>query len=251
MAGWRQGALGGTLWAPWDEYPLWHGFLHRRSQAGLPLNFSPAAQASSSNWNRLREHLEGAPELVLMRQVHGSQVHVVAAQERALRPCDGLVSVTPGLVLGILTADCVPLLMLDPQARVVAAVHAGWRGVMGEIAVTAVAQMVALGARPERVQALLGPAIGWCCFEVDRELAARFARTFPTARERTREGRPGKAFVDLHGLLSDQLCGAGLTPDAIHKAPHCTCCHSDEFFSRRGEGGSINGLQLSFVGLRA
>jgi YfiH family protein len=247
---WGKGALGAALWTAWQEYPLWHGFLPRCGTDGLALDFSLAGQARESNWDRLRNQLEGAPELILMRQVHGSQVHVVSHGDRALRQGDGLVSAAPGLVLGILTADCVPLLMLDPQAGVVAAIHAGWRGVMAQIATVGVARMVTQGARPERIQALLGPAIGWCCFEVDHELAARFARAFATAPERIRAGLPGKALLDLHGLLSDQLRAAGLPADAIHRAPECTRCQSDKFFSRRGEGGNISGLQLSFIGLR-
>lgn len=248
--GWGCGALGAVAWEGWDAHPVWHGFLRRHSDDGQPLDFSPDSEAQRRNWHRLRQHFEGAPELTLVRQVHGNQVHVAAAGNRVRREGDGQVSATPGLILGILTADCVPLLMLDPQAQVVAAIHAGWRGVMAEIATAGVARMLALGARRERIQALLGPAIGWCCFEVDRELAERFALAFPNGRERAREGGPGKAFLDLHGLLSDQLCRAGLPPQGIHRAPHCTRCESAQFFSRRAAGGTITGLQLSFIGVR-
>lgn len=101
---------------------------------------------------------------------------------------DGMVTAAPGTALGIFTADCVPLLMVDAERRVVSALHAGWRGTLAGIAAEGVHAMVALGARPASIRAALGPSIGLCCFEVDAALAETFAREIPGAAAHARFG---------------------------------------------------------------
>jgi YfiH family protein len=138
------------------------------------------------------------------------------------------------MVAGIFTADCVPVLMVDAEARVVGALHAGWRGTITGIAGEGVRAMAAIGARPHALRAALGPSIGPCCFEVDAELAERFMRTIPHARDHARAGRQGKAFLDLRGIIRGQLECGGLVPDAITSVGPCTRCADDTYFSRRG-----------------
>ncbi len=159
-----------------------------------------------------------------------------------------MVTATPGLALGIFTADCVPILMVDAQRRVASALHAGWRGSLAGIAGKGVRAMVALGARPGAIRAALGPSIGICCFEVDASLAQEFASHVPGAHEHTRAGKPGKAYLDLRAIIHDQLEREGVDSHSIANVGPCTRCANDRFFSRRGAGGATSGLQMSFIG---
>ena len=130
------------------------------------------------------------------------------------------------------------------------AMHAGWRGVIAGIASVGIRDMVQLGARVSDIRAAMGPSIGPCCFEVDAELGDRFGREIVGARNHTRAGRPGKAFIDLRAIVRDQLERAGLAPANITSVGPCTRCASDRFFSRRAAGGKTTGLQMSFIGFR-
>jgi YfiH family protein len=180
---------------------------------------------------------------------------------------DGMVTATPGIALGIFTADCVPLLMVDAERRIVAALHAGWRGTLAGIAAEGVHAMVALGARPASIRAALGPSIGLCCFEVDAALAETFAREIPGAAAHAHPGnlpretpaadfqdtaspgvRPGKAYLDLRAIIRLQLASEGLNPASIANVGPCTRCANERYFSRRGAGGITSGLQMSFIG---
>jgi polyphenol oxidase len=245
--------------AAWQADPVWHGFLGREGGVSqgefATLNFSyhtgddPAAV--EANWRRLRERFAPDTQVALVRQVHGVEVHRMSAVTTGERLAgDGMVTDARNLVLGILTADCVPILMIDRAAGVIGALHAGWRGALGNIAKQGIIRMAGLGAEPDRIQAALGPAIGRCCFEVGADLAARFAAEDDDARRHILAGAPGKAFIDLRGLIHDQLQRAGLDAAHIFDVPDCTRCASDEYFSRRGAGGKVTGLQLSFIGLQ-
>jgi purine-nucleoside/S-methyl-5'-thioadenosine phosphorylase / adenosine deaminase len=192
------------------------------------------------------------PQIVpaFVRQVHGNHVRTIDLTYDGTRePGDGMVTATPGIALCIFTADCVPILLVDPENRVVGALHAGWRGTLADIASEGVRAMVALGARPDSIHAALGPAVGPCCFEVDEELAERFARAIPDAPRHTRSGSRGKAYLDLRGIVAGQLTEAGVDPARIQLAGPCTKCASDRYFSCRAAGGSTTGLQMSFIGL--
>jgi YfiH family protein len=153
------------------------------------------------------------------------------------------------VALCVLSADCVPILMADSESAVVGALHAGWRGVIADIATAGVRAMVAAGAAASRLRAALGPAIGGCCFEVDEELAERFKRRFPGAANHIRKGTPGKGFVDLKAILRDRLIAAGLSPAAITSVGPCTRCAADRYFSRRAAPDGQTGLQLSYIAL--
>lgn len=244
----------------WHDGRLLHGFLGRQGGvsrgAFATLNFSrfvgDSPAAVQANWTRLRRSMPDQIEIAELHQVHGNVVHAVERGCDGLRPTgDGLVTAAPGVVLAILTADCVPILMVDDEGTVAGAFHAGWRGALKSIAGAGVAAMVKLGAAPQRIQAALGPAIGACCFEVDRELAERFADELPGADRHRRPGQPGKALLDLKGIIGDQLIEAGLRPQAINSLGPCTRCASDRYFSRRANRGKITGLQLSYIGFKS
>jgi YfiH family protein len=206
----------------------------------------PAAVAE--NWRRWRNKFPSMRPACL-NQVHGNAIHVVDGAFGFSRPAgDGLVTANLGVALCIFTADCVPVLLVDPLNRVAGALHAGWRGALADISVAGVCAMLALGARAESIEATLGPAIGPCCFEVDEELCERFEREVSGVKQHARPGRPGKAFLGLRGILRDQLERAGLYPRHISNVGPCTKCASDRFFSRRANGGVVGGLQMSFVG---
>lgn len=241
----------------WRDDRLLNGFLGRRGGvsrgAFATLNFSRFAgdspAAVQDNWTRLRRRLPSHIVIAELNQVHGNVVHAVGRDCGGLRPTgDGLVTAVPAVVLAILTADCVPILMIDGEERVAGALHAGWRGVLNGIAAAGVAAMVKLGAAPQRIRAALGPAIGACCFEVDRPLAERFADQLPGADRHRRPAKPGKALLDLKAIIRDRLIEAGLRPAAISALGPCTRCASDRYFSRRAAGGKPTGLQLSYIG---
>jgi YfiH family protein len=180
----------------------------------------------------------------------GNDIKVVGPEHLGLEG-DGIVTAADGLALGIFTADCVPLLMVDAERRIVSALHAGWRGTLAGIAAEGVHAMVALGGRPASIRAALGPSIGLCCFEVDAALAETFAREIPGAAALSRPGIYGKAYLDLRVILRLQLEREGLNPASIANVGPCTRCANDLYFSRRGAGGATSGLQLSFIGFAA
>ncbi len=242
---------------PWSGASVCGGFLGRRGGVSRgpyeSLNFSYFAGDDpanvQSNWRRLKSCFPPGVEFVQVHQVHGACVRTVDAQSRGVvGVADGMVSTAPNRILAILTADCVPVLLKDDRAQVIGALHAGWRGVIADIASAGVHAMKKLGANPHRIEAALGPAIGACCFEVDIGLARRFCTEIPGAALHLREAGDSKAFIDLKAILLDQLMLAGLERDAIVDVPVCTRCSHQRFFSRRAAGGQITGLQLSFIG---
>jgi purine-nucleoside/S-methyl-5'-thioadenosine phosphorylase / adenosine deaminase len=244
--------------APWRVPKLLHGFLGRAGGvskglfASLNLSYWVGDEPASvdRNWQVARGLIAPDAAIARLNQVHGNTVRTIGADfaEERLQG-DGMVTAIPGIVLAILTADCVPILMADAERGVVGALHAGWRGTLAAIARGGVDAMAAMGARPESIRAALGPSIGPCCFEVDRELALRFAEQVPGAMRHSRPGPAAKAFLDLRGVIRDQLEACGLDPGAIASVGPCTRCAGERYFSRRAAGGGITGLQLSYIGL--
>ncbi len=245
---------------PWQNPDLSAGFAGRNGGASkgphASLNFSykvgddPAAV--DENWRRLRAIIGMNTPVARMRQVHGADVVVrTRANASEFPQADAMVTAEAGLVLEILSADCVPILMIDPERKIAGAIHAGWRSTIANIADNAVRAMRSMGARPDSIRAAMGPSIGICCFEVDADLAMRFGREIEGASSHKREGRPGKAYLDLRGILADQLARAGVPRESIVNVGPCTRCAADRYFSRRASGGVVTGLQLSFVGFQS
>jgi len=181
----------------------------------------------------------------------------------------------PGVLLNIRVADCLPVLLVDPRGRVVAAVHAGWRGALVRIIEKTVGDMRrAFGSDPEELIAALGPSIRACCFEVGEEVveafhgkfasAERFFQTLPNRPEAATDRHsimflsaypPGHApehvpaaRLDLIAVAQEQLTTSGVKPANILVADYCTACHTDLFFSHRHEGGST-GRQVAAIGI--
>jgi YfiH family protein len=197
----------------------------------------------AANRARLAAEL-GVPgdRLVWMSQVHGAGVAVVDGPRADPVPAtDALVTATPGLVLCVLVADCVPVLLADATAGVVAAVHAGREGVRRGVVPAALAQMARLGARPADVTALLGPAVCGACYEVPAAMQAEVARVAPAAAARSRRGT---AALDLRAGLADVLRGAGVG-QVVHD-PRCTV-EDPVLFSHRRDG--VTGRQAGVVWL--
>lgn len=184
--------------------------------------------------------------LFTARQVHGARVALVVegtlAERVAATEADVVATAVPGAVVGVYTADCVPILIADGEGRVAAA-HAGWRGTVQGVASAAVEALVSIGARREQLRAALGPSICARCFEVGDEVAAEFDRITPAAVIRADGAKP---HVDLWAANRQLLVAAGVRDDAIDAAPPCTMCEPERFFSFRRDGAGI-GQQLSFV----
>ncbi|HKP46553.1 MAG TPA: peptidoglycan editing factor PgeF [Pyrinomonadaceae bacterium] len=177
-------------------------------------------------------------------QVHGADVRKIETAADA-RPatdahgdtiyCDAIVSDVPGVLAGVKTADCVPILMGDPKSGAFAAVHAGWRGTVAKVAVKALERMAKdFGVASEEVVVAIGPAAGSCCYEVGADVINQFNQNFREA-ELFHPTRDGHASVDLIKANRIQLTNAGICDQNIHAAPLCTMCRTNLFFSYRRE----------------
>lgn len=224
-----------------------HGFFTRRGgvSEGLytSLNCGPGSDDVLANVteNRARAmaRLGAAPEtLCTLHQVHGSRVVVAGAPWSGAR-ADAMVTTKPGLTLGILTADCVPVLMVEARAGVIAAAHAGWKGAVGGVIAAAIDAMCRLGAERGQIAAALGPAIAQVSYEIGPEVQGAFIADDPAnARFFKPSGRDGHYLFDLAGQVAAQLEAAGI--GAVERLDHDTCAEEDLFFSyrratRRGE----------------
>lgn len=236
---------------PW----LRHGFSTRHGGVSLgecaSLSFSYQKEAEEivdENFRRFcNANAMPFDSLVLTHQTHTANVATVnnlyrhRGRDRTLRETDGVVTAATDLGLVCFTADCVPLLMVDPQAKVIAAVHAGWRGTVQSIAANAVKEMVAAGASPQNILAAIGPSIGPCHFEVGQEVAAEFAARFGEKLP-LKEHRPGHSMMDLWLANRLVLLEAGVPNDRIFTSNICTFCNNSDFYSHRytdGRRGSL------------
>ena len=206
--------------------------------------------------NRVRAlRMAGLAEdsLVTAYQVHSAKVAMVDdAWQRDNRPeVDGLVSRTPGVSLGILTADCVPVLFADPEAGVIGAVHAGWKGAVTGVLPETIEAMIALGAGRDRIRAGVGPAIAQKSYEVGPEFPQRFIDLDPAnAKYFTTSTRCRHFMFDLVGFVAQQLAALGLA--AVEVAGNDTCAEADDFFSYRRttlQREPDYGRQISIIGL--
>ncbi|AKE41556.1 Laccase domain protein yfiH [Corynebacterium kutscheri] len=187
--------------------------------------------AVAANRRRLAEVLKLPTEaFVWMEQIHSAHVTVVdRPQQQAVEATDCLVTTTKGLALVVLVADCVPVLLSDTDAGVIAACHAGRMGARNGIVRKTVETMVSLGARPHQIHALLGPAASGLRYEVPREMALDVEKRLPGAHMCTQQGTDG---LDIRRGIIRQLLGLGVR--AIDSDPRCTI-ESPEFFSYRRE----------------
>ncbi len=233
-----------------------HGFLGRSggvstgTLTGLNCGWGSGDDRASIGENRRRavEAVLPGARLVTVHQIHSADVVIAGDWPDDDRPpADALVTDRPGLLLGILTADCAPILLADVQAGVIGAAHAGWRGAVAGVAASTVAAMEKLGARRDRIAAAVGPCIAQRNYEVDHAFAAQLGEEnehFFT------DGPAGKPHFDLESFVVASLAVAGVT--RIEALGLDTYAQPDRFFSYRRathQGEPDYGRQLSLIGL--
>lgn len=212
----------------------------------LGINTADAPAHVVRNTLRLLDHERIAPgALATLTQVHGVVVHeakgeVGPALAPPLGEGDALWTEQPGAVVGVRVADCVPVLLADPEGRRVAAVHAGWRGAVNGVLEAAIAALVARGTRPPALRAAVGPHLLTCCFEVGDEVAQQFRARFGAGVVRTGAARP---HVSLLASVRQILESAGV--GQVEALEHCTSCDR-RFFSHRRDRGQT-GRHLAYV----
>lgn len=274
---------------------LVHGFstrpggsseLESRANSGSPesvLNLGFTDWDSRERVIENRQKLAGAlgadqMQMVTLRQIHSDIAHSVDAShfssDREPPHGDALFTRTPGLLLAVQTADCIPILLVDTRLRAIAAIHSGWRGTLKRIAEKTLGRMrMEFGTRPEDVIAVLGPGIGGCCYEVGHEVAKEFAAQFADARDwldgpfdsvATGDNDPNwlpwltmappghapeppRVHLDLIAANRAILAAAGVPPKNILDSGFCTACRTDLFFSYRREHAT--GRLMAAIGI--
>ena len=238
-----------------------HGFLGRRGgvsdgvHAGLNVGVGSDDDPERVAANRRRAVAAVLPgaSLVTCHQVHSAECVTVSAPLADRPRGDALVTDRPGLLLGILTADCAPVLLADAEAGVIGAAHAGWKGALAGVTDTTLAAMAALGARPDRITAAIGPCIARASYEVDDAFRRRFAAADPETERFFVDGaRAGRHQFDLEAYVAHRLAAAG-----VHRVGTLgldTYADADRFFSYRRathRGEPDYGRQVSLIGLPA
>ncbi|MEN2786843.1 peptidoglycan editing factor PgeF [Sphingomonas qilianensis] len=237
-----------------------HGFFGRRGGvssgilSGLDMGRrgqEPTPELIENRARAIAAVLPGA-RLLTVYQVHSANVATVTeAYDEDARPhADALVTDRPGLALGILTADCAPVLFADAAAGVIGAAHAGWKGALGGVTDATIAAMEQLGARRERIAAAIGPCIARASYEVDDGFARAFGTHDPANERFFAPGKPGHHQFDLEAYVVHRLAAAGLT--RIEALGLDTYADADRFFSFRRathSGEPDYGRQISIIGL--
>ena len=223
---------------PWGE-GLQHdalGAVAAHVMTSRALNFRAQAEADYAALARSFDRSAG--DVVRVTQVHGRAIVHVRPGEDVLNSieADAIISTDPSRVISVRVADCVPVLIADRRHRVVAAVHAGWKGTCAAIAEATVEAIAALGVAPEDLVAAIGPSIGPCCYQVDGRVRHSFLAMTPDAAAWMVEDGVERWKLDLWQANVDQLIRAGMRQDAIHVARVCTADHLDRCFSHRAEG---------------
>lgn len=237
-----------------------HGFLGRRggvsvgAVAGLNVGLGSQDDPAAVAENRRRAAAAVVPgaTLTTLYQVHSAEAVIVDSPwPDADRPhADALVTDRPGLLLGILTADCAPVLFADRAAGVVGAAHAGWKGALGGVTDATLAAMERLGATRDRIVAAIGPCIARASYEVDDGFLATFAAADPANERFFADGRPGRHQFDLEAYVAHRLAAAGVTRIAALGLD--TYALEDRFFSYRRathRGEADYGRQISVIGM--
>lgn len=268
MAGWKKRAVGdlplhqaATLsWLP----DVVQGFTTRQGGVSKPpydslnLGTNTEDDADAVRDNRLRLYADlgfREDQIALAEQVHGNRVATVTEGDRSpVAGADALVTETPGVLLMLLFADCVPIYIVDPVGRAVGLAHSGWRGTVSNIVgETMRAMHEQFGCRPAACLAAIGPSIGGDSYEVGREVADRF-RSLPNMRAGTfvypKNEFTGTYTLNLRQVIYGQLFVAGFRADAIAVSDEDTFSNTREFFSYRRDGPQT-GRMAAFLGLRA
>ena len=246
-----------------DSFKKYHELMHAvtTKEEGQAYDFSLALHTGEAR-AKIVQNREALASLlshdtplhfVVANQTHSDHIVVIRKSETkgwtdledAIEDCDALITQERGVVLTILTADCVPVLLYDPKQKVVAAVHAGWKGTKAEIVSKTLKKMQEVfGCKPEDIVAAVAPSIGRCCYEVGEDVAAHF---FDIPEAYTEKG--DKYMLDLPYINKYQLFNSGLKEENIEMSGICTACEVDRFFSYRKEQG-CSGRFMSLIGLK-
>lgn len=190
-------------------------------------------------------------QFVQARQVHGSSVTVIGQHTAGTIPdADGLVTGAADVVVGVHTADCVPILLVDPEVRVAAAVHAGWRGTAAGIAREAVRVLCSEGAHAGRILVSIGPYIRFCCYDVNKDRADTFTEKFGTDHGIVEKRKDGRYTLDIGTANMVAFMRTGVLPEHIDRTVICTSCNADEFFSYRKDTAETFGEMIAYIGFR-
>ena len=243
----------------WEKYEgLLHGFIGRRGGESVgpyaELNVSyrvgddPKVVSQNVCDMKLAVGIHDG-RIVTMRQVHGD--NIVEVKDKSLKEvgeADGMITAEKDIFLGVLTADCVPVLFVAPKEKLVAAVHAGWRGTLAGIAAKAARLFTDHNhLAADEIEVALGPSIGWCCYEVKDDVSGPLLKRWGGIAETSIQKRNGKTYLDLRQLNRGVLSEAGIPATNIFQVGPCTACSPNDFFSYRRER-SETGRQISFIG---
>ena len=238
----------------------------RRIAAGVAVRMpgeriASAAEVTGAYTQTMRDAGLEPDNLVVGRQVHGSNVKLVGMADtppdlrygggviNGALACDGLLTTTPGVAVGVLTADCVPVLLYNSASTIVAAVHAGWRGLAAGVLQAAVTALHTQVVSPETLHVYLGPCICQRCFETGPEVADAFIAGLGIEAKRCiAPGAGDRTYVDLRGLAVEILQRVGVPARKITQSPDCTACRSDLYWSHR-KHDLRRGNQLTFIAL--
>jgi polyphenol oxidase len=249
----------------WLKVPRWenetgllHGFMGRQggkslgAYAGLNVSYRVGDDPKIVSQNvcdmKLAVGIHDGP-IVTMKQVHGdSLIEVKDTNIKEAGVADGMVTRAQNTFLGVLTADCVPMLFLAREQKIVAVVHAGWRGTLKGIAGKTVKFFLEnYGVLPSELEVALGPSIEACCYEIGEDVAQPLIQRWAELATSSIENRDKKSYLDLRNLNQAILHRVGIPQSQIFRVGPCTSCAKDEFFSYRREKQET-GRQISFIG---
>jgi YfiH family protein len=266
------------------------GFSRAYGQSDLNLGFTKDDSRAAVERNRAafveklgavtrsRKDAKSLWPLITLRQIHSDIIRYIDSGPNVIGleplPGDGMITATPGLLLAIQTADCLPVIVVDKKRHAVGVFHAGWRGTVKRIVEKGVGEMVrCFGSRPRDLKAAIGPGIQGCCYEVGEEVRTKFESQFGYAASLFREVKdsdpvhekypllfltarapghgelPPKIFLDLVEANRQQLVAAGVPKRNVESSPLCTNCHPDRLFSHRAEK-SKTGRMMAVAGIR-
>jgi YfiH family protein len=250
------------------------GFTAHDSRAAVQRNRDLFLDVLEPQATQRRASRPSGLRLVTLRQIHSDIIHSITQVPAEPLAGDGLITAEPGLLLGVLAADCLPVILFDPRLRAVGVFHAGWRGTVKRIVEKGVGEMrCRFSSRTRDLLAAIGPGIRSCCYQVGPEVREAFESQFGYGHELFRETKerneihekypllfltarapghsqlPKKMFVDLAEANRRQLVNAGVPEKNISDLGLCTACHLELFFSHRAEKG-ITGRMLAVAGTK-
>lgn len=254
----RKGAL---CWERYRRIPVAHGFTTRPgglstgvlSSLNLGIHRGDDPETVLENYRILGQAMGFDPRhLVLSKQIHSDIVYTATEKDTGaglyreeLPPCDALITCTPGVGLAVFSADCVPILLWDPETGAVGAAHAGWRGTAARIAGKTAEKMAAqFGCKPRNIRAAIGPHIGPCCFQTDGDVPEAMEKAYGRRAQEAAARKDGKYYVDLTLLNRFALLDAGVTE--IGASALCTACNPELFWSHR-KTGNHRGSQAGII----